>query len=96
MAALPFAVMIQALCATELRPAARVRRNAFLAGLAMFLPWGIAVRGGIVPDAATGLVPAAMALTVALSLWQRFRLARAVELQGRRDRPLAPPSAATA
>ncbi len=77
--ACPFVLLVRGLCASELPMLTRERFGAGLIGAALVAVWGLAVRGVITPATVPGLVPAAMLITVTVSLWLERDLARATD-----------------
>ncbi len=75
--AVPFVLLLRAVCASDVPWSARARWRGVIAGGSIFLVWGLAVRGVIRPSGFPGAVPALAACTVILSaIWEQ-RLARA-------------------
>jgi hypothetical protein len=92
--AMPFVLMIRALCASDLPWSSVERRAAFLIGLLLLLAWALPIRGVLEPQAVPGLVPACMLATVTITFWWERRLARVTgSVASRGDKCLAQPAA---
>jgi hypothetical protein len=75
--AVPFVLMMRALCASEVPWSTFERRYSLWFGLLLYLIWVLAIRGVINLPAVPGLAPGFMVATVVVALWWERKLARA-------------------
>jgi PAP2 superfamily len=91
--AMPFALLIRALCQSELPWSAMERRFSLLLGAFLVLAWAVVIRGAVILPATTVLAPACMLATVVVALWWERRVARPAGMVAVPVRPLLPQEA---